>query len=218
LGGDKLKVCKDCREEKPLSEFYSYEKVKKKTGEKYTYYYPYCKECTVKRSEKWQEKNPEQYKENCRSRDEISNKKPEKIKMMRQAAKIQRERGDQKKWRQEHPEKLKEYNYKHMHKVHEISDEEWIACKSYFDNTCAYCGIDEETAKEEQGHSLHMEHAINNGANDLSNCIPSCRYCNSQKWMRDFDEWYTKENDKFDLERYNKIIQWLDDDYKLYKN
>ena len=62
---------------------------------------------------------------------------------------------------------------------------------------------------------FHKEHKDDKGANDIRNCIPSCRDCNCSKWSFEFEEWY-KEKDFFDEERYNKIIQWTTNDYKLY--
>jgi len=61
-----------------------------------------------------------------------------------------------------------------------------------------------------------MEHAINDGLNDLSNCVPSCRYCNSKKWAYDYTDWYTKELNFYSADRLNKIDRWLNEDYKIY--
>jgi len=59
---------------------------------------------------------------------------------------------------------------------------------------------------------LHKEHIDDNGKDDLSNCIPSCKSCNSSKWKFDFEDWYKKQK-FFTEERYNKIIKWLKEDY-----
>jgi hypothetical protein len=115
--------------------------------------------------------------------------------------------------------KVKEYALKYnANKQHNISKEEWKACKQYFNNCCAYCGISEEDAKEHQGQRLHKEHAVNKGANDISNCVPSCRSCNSYKGSFDFNEWYTPENERYEKNKLNKIIQWLEVGYKEYLN
>lgn len=55
------------------------------------------------------------------------------------------------------------------------------------------------------------------GANDLSNCVPACNSCNSQKWTFTLDQWYTTINPDFTLERLKKIKQWIDVDHKEYR-
>lgn len=120
-----------------------------------------------------------------------------------------------------HPEKFKEYADKHKQKEHQISKQEWENCKKYFNYTCAYCGLPIEqhfyTRKgvTKQG-DFHKEHKDHDGANDLSNCIPSCGDCNSNKWAFPFEEWYTSDNPVFSQKRYDKIIKWITKDYKLY--
>lgn len=52
-----MKTCKDCKVEKPLSEYYF---SKGKTGDK-KYYFAYCKECGSKRHRKWREDNREHH-------------------------------------------------------------------------------------------------------------------------------------------------------------
>jgi len=84
---------------------------------------------------------------------------------------------------------------------------------------CCYCGlhVDNHYRKFKnklQKLDLHKEHADNNGSNDLSNCIPSCLICNSQKWEFPLDVWYNENNPNFTQERYDKILNWLDKDYK----
>lgn len=63
---------------------------------------------------------------------------------------------------------------------------------------------------------LHKEHVDDSGANDLSNCIPSCQSCNSSKHIFDFETWYRKY-EHFNEKRLHKIIKWLVEDYKHYK-
>lgn len=64
-------------------------------------------------------------------------------------------------------------------------------------------------------YDLHKEHVEDEGANDLSNCVPSCGNCNSQKWKYDFKEWY-KSQEFYDERRYNLIITWIGEDFKKY--
>lgn len=63
---------------------------------------------------------------------------------------------------------------------------------------------------------LHKEHAIHDGKNDLSNCVPSCRYCNSQKWEFPLDEWYSEGNPIYNVINKNKIIKWMEEDHKKF--
>jgi 5-methylcytosine-specific restriction endonuclease McrA len=144
------------------------------------------------------------------------NKKPSVKKAKRKAAKEYRERGDLKKWQNDHKDRLREYEINRKNKQHKISKQEWEQCKKYFNNSCAYCGISEVDAKEQQHQNLHKEHVIYDGANDLSNCVPACKSCNSQKWKWPFEEWYNVNNLIFNEERLKKIIQWTSENYKKY--
>lgn len=200
------KKCNDCGETKKLTEFYSQRRTNA-NGESYTYYRPDCKECTKKSSAKWIENNKDR-------RNELNRKyyRTERGRMMRRKADRKR-RADGRWYRW-----LKENNYKYekFNKTHEISDSEWESCKSYFDYSCAYCGIEEDIAKKQQGQYLHKEHVKHDGANDLSNCVPSCKVCNSLKYNFDFEYWCKERSGNFSLDRFNKINRWLDHDYKLY--
>jgi hypothetical protein len=209
IDGIDHKKCNYCHEYKPATTE-KFHKAKTSDGLQ-----GHCKDCCNVKFWIWKEEFPEKYEK--QKKDRVSRDDPMRLIRSREAAERNRKEGYQKKWRQDNRNKLKEYNYNHLHKVHEISKEEWGNCKLYFNSSCAYCGIDEELAREEQGHRLHMEHAINQGANDLSNCIPACRSCNSQKWERDYDEWYTEENPKFDKLKLDKINKWFNGDYLKYK-
>ncbi len=185
-------------------------------GEKYIYYRPDCKECTKKRSTKWRENNSERFKELRKKCED----KPKSRTLKRKRNERLRQKGKVKLWQRNNPGKIREYNkYRELHKSHDIIEREWDACKLYFDNSCAYCGITEEEAKKAQGHLLHKEHVDHEGANDLSNCVPSCKSCNSRKWKYALEEWYTEDNDYYEyysLDRLNKIYKWLKEDYKKY--
>jgi hypothetical protein len=118
-------------------------------------------------------------------------------------------------------DKYRVYGKERQHKNHDITDEQWIGCKNYFGNTCAYCDLPLEQHWVEYAGKMilgdfHKEHAIHNGANDLGNCVPSCKSCNSSKWEYDLDDWYNENNHRFTIEKYNKIKQWLNVDYKLF--
>lgn len=121
----------------------------------------------------------------------------------------------QKEYQQNNPDKMKMYGQRKRHKKHKISRKEWEACKEYFGG-CAYCGITEEEHRFKNKQDLHKEHADDNGTNDLSNCIPACKNCNSQKWEYELEEWYNKNNINYTQERYDKIMKWLNKDHKLF--
>ena len=111
--------------------------------------------------------------------------------------------------------------YRKLHKTHTISKIEWESCKKYFKYKCAYCGLSIEDhyriyAGKPQKIDLHKDHFINDGLNDLSNCVPSCRSCNNYKKKIDFEEWYSETNKVYSMERLIKIRKWLEEDYKLY--
>jgi hypothetical protein len=206
----KIKQCTICKEEKELSEFYTQKKYSKKRGE-YLYYSPYCKECTKKKSYQWQINNPERRKELLRK----YNRSKKGRKHFREYAREYRKSGKYKEWQQNNKDKLKQYNK--QHRIHEITEREWQKCKEYFDYSCAYCGMTEEEHKKKYGQQLHKEHVDHEGANDLSNCVPACKLCNSSKQTSDFIEWYHPDyNPNYTKDRYNKIIRWLEQDYKKF--
>lgn len=96
---------------------------------------------------------------------------------------------------------------------HNITDYEWEECKNYFNYRCAYCGIAIEDYEKQYHKDFSKEHVINNGANDLSNCVPACNNCNMSKRDKDFETWY-KEQSFYFVGEYWKIKKWLKFDYK----
>lgn len=209
------KKCSKCKEAKGLSEFYSRKARSKKLGE-YIYYHPECKECAKNRSRKYQLDNHEEYKQYHKEYRKRRNDY-----MTEKSRRWNRENKEfmqqyMKEYYKKNPDKFKIYNEKRGHKNHEITENEWDSCKQYFNYCCAYCGIDEQEAKETQGNVLHKEHVDHEGANDLSNCIPSCKQCNSYKWQYDFDDWYSELNPAYTKERYERIMDWLKEDFKAF--
>jgi hypothetical protein len=206
------KECSICGIVKPITEFYKQQK-KRKNGTQWIYYNPECKDCSKKRAMKWEKAHPDKALKNIRTQA----KKRKNI--MKQYRKDNRERIQEtfKTWQENNRNKTIEYNRKRTeNKTHNISKSEWAACKEYFNNSCAYCGVIEKEAKQTQGQYLHKEHVDHNGENDLSNCVPACRSCNSNKWVFNLSDWYNDSNENFTYERLEKIQQWLNNDYKLY--
>jgi 5-methylcytosine-specific restriction endonuclease McrA len=127
-------------------------------------------------------------------------------------------------WQRNHPDKIRGYNRdRNLHKKHEISEQEWESCKNYFNYRCAYCGLPiEEHFVKYKGKifigDFHRDHVNDEGNNDLSNCIPACKSCNTSKHIHHLEEWYNENNPNFNQERLDKINKWLDEDYKKYIN
>jgi len=119
-----------------------------------------------------------------------------------------------------HPEKMK--GYRENHRDHDITPKEWKHNLEIFDNACSYCGLPaEEHIATRKGKeiimSLHKEHVDDEGYNDLRNCTPSCKSCNSTKGGKTIEELFQlKFIEGFTEERYNKIVWWVEDGYKDY--
>lgn len=210
------KHCKDCDQTKYLGEYYSYIK-QKADGTKFTYYHPICKNCTKAKSMKWKKDNPDKLKKSVRKYNSKEDRRKKVIGMNT----IRRNNGEYNKWLVNNKDKVRKYRkYRNMHKKHEISKQEWESCKSYFNNECGYCGIHLDNhfkryRNENKKMDFHKEHVNHDGANDLSNCIPSCHSCNSSKYNFKLEDWY--RNRKFFTEqRLLKIYKWLKEDYLKY--
>lgn len=172
----------------------------------------WCKKCTSAMTYEWQKENPEKVKIS-RKKDKA---KPFRRKRQSDLNKLVRQSGYYKEYQKNNLDKFREYSKLRSNKNHNISKQEWIKCKEYFDNKCAYCGIPIEVHRKTIGTDFHKEHVIYDGMNDLSNCVPSCRDCNSQKWKFTLDEWYNKDNQNFNQDRLNRINKWLSENYKQY--
>ena len=213
INGVDHKICSICKEYKPSTTEYFY----KNECNSIDGLHNRCIECEIKRAIQWKKDNPEKYtaamvRVEAKLKRKLSNRK---------RAEKQRKAGKQKEWQQKNPEKWKEYNKRKQHKKHNINKTEWQACKKYFNYQCAYCGLPlSQHYYTRNGITklgdFHKEHKDHNGENDLSNCLPSCGSCNDKKWEFNFEEWYNKDNPIYDINRHNKIIKWLTEDYKQY--
>jgi hypothetical protein len=178
---------------------------------------PECKRCSIKKSSKQQ---AERYESELRDyhRKRYNNKKDyfyEKAYKYK-SNNLQKVKIDTINWQRNNKDKIREYQEKRKYKNHIISKREWDSCKEYFNNECAYCGISQDKAIEIMGQSLHKEHLVDCGKNDLKNCIPACRECNSEKHTTSLNDWYNVNNSKFTYERYHKIYLWVRYDCKKY--
>ncbi|MFS0643753.1 HNH endonuclease [Siminovitchia sp. 179-K 8D1 HS] len=169
--------------------------------------FPYCKTCTIKKNSKWQQSISRERKREYYKKCDSS---PRRKKIKRDYSKKQKEIGYYKEWQEQNRDKIYDYQLERsMNKDHDISDTEWFECLDFFNNSCAYCGITEGEAYKLFGQLLHKEHVEHYGVNDITNCVPSCKGCNSQKWEFELNEWYNEENPVYSKRRYNKIIEWL---------
>ncbi|MFQ3543500.1 HNH endonuclease [Halobacillus rhizosphaerae] len=204
-----MKKCNICNKVKSYSEFYKKKAKSVKKGE-YIYYFPYCKNCTKYKSAKWQKDNPNKRKESLHKYN-VSEKGRQHFYTY---GKEYRKNGQYKAWQMKNKDKIKEYRKKRTeNKKHEITDVEWENCLKYFKYKCAYCGISQNDSVKIYNQSLHKEHVIHDGENDLSNNVPACKSCNSSKWKHELDDWYASDNLNFSLERYEKILTWINIDY-----
>lgn len=106
---------------------------------------------------------------------------------------------------------------RYSNKKHNISDYEWAKCKEYFNNSCAYCGMNVEIHKSVFKQDLHRDHVDCNGENDLSNCVPACKECNCSKKDNEMFAWYLNK-DYYHQMKLTKIRSWLNGDYLKYMN
>lgn len=204
------KNCSICNEYKTYEEYYRLEKIRKKTGESYTYYYPDCKKCFKLRRAQWERENPDKKKI---SRKKYQSKKETKLVNLEQQRRSLR-KGTRREWQRNNKVKVREYNTKRKEKEHQISINEWDACRLYFDYRCAYCGKAWEDQHKEHKKDFCKDHFLNDGSNDILNCIPSCTNCNSSKNIFDFDHWYNENNERYSVDRFQKIHRWIKVDAK----
>lgn len=202
------KECTKCKEMFPATEEHFYKQLTR-TMTKGDFYRlaSWCKKCSIKNSTKWQESISVERKRGYYKRCDSSDRRK---KIKRDYSKTQKEIGYFKEWQEENREWLYNYNKERsQHKAHDISDTEWFECLDFFENCCAYCGITEGESYELYNQLFHKEHVEHFGANDITNCVPACKGCNSQKWEFELNEWYNNNNSIYDQRRYSRIVEWL---------
>ncbi|MDY8021161.1 HNH endonuclease [Paenibacillus polymyxa] len=213
-----MKQCSICLKIKTSDGFYYQKKNTKKKGES-IYYHPECKECSKQRAMAWQKDNPEKFTVNRKRYDRTENRK----KLHYEYNRVRIENGKHREYIKNSPQKVRQY--RKNHRIHEITEEQWISCKNYFSNEyneweCAYCGFlykDHTKRRLDKifHQDLHKEHVDDKGANNLSNCIPSCQSCNSSKKQNEVISWY-KGKSFYNAERMKKIQKWLLEDHKKF--
>lgn len=213
------KKCSVCEEWYPMTTDYFY----KNKSNKVDGFHPYCKECTIRKSKNYILEHHDETKKYWRDRFNYLYKNDKNIRTRQKDNQRNRKNKYQlfRNWQKNNPEKLKTYRVKRENsKKHEISKLEWYACKEYFNNSCAYCGLHEDEhyiryAGFMKKTDLHRDHVDDTGANDLSNCVPSCKSCNGSKHTSNWYEWY-KEMEFYCKLKSEKIMKWLREDYKIH--
>ena len=118
-----------------------------------------------------------------------------------------------KQYYEENPEKFLNYNNKRRSKEENqgrgINELQWNECYKWFDWKCAYSGEKLQKNKSTYGRTLdHIVALDNGGLNEPWNIVPMRKGYNSSKQDRiDSMTWYL-EQEYFDIERLNKIIEW----------
>lgn len=209
------KWCNNCKKWLPMKKEYWYTWNRSKDG-----YASQCKSCVKTSRSKYQTENWNkcyaiQRKWAKENRDYVNQR------FAKWEAKNPYRQNYKKNYLIKNKDKLLKYNKKRNQKKHIITNEEWIACKNYFNNACAYCGLPaEKHYKIVNGvpriEDLHKEHVINDGRRDIKNCIPSCNKCNNKKKKRTLNQFYNPKNKDYTYERYHKIYLWIRYDYKKY--
>jgi len=136
IDGVKEKRCTQCQEWFPETTEYFYMRNKKKPERGFN---SECKKCTTQNTKNYFMKNKEiELEKRKKWKEENKNKNLSYMHKSYQRNKDFR-REYLKEWHNKNPEKQKEYL--NRHRKHDITITEWLACKKYFNNQCAYCGL-----------------------------------------------------------------------------
>ncbi|WP_080658639.1 HNH endonuclease [Paenibacillus polymyxa] len=186
--GDRVineKKCTKCNQEYPATLEHFYKQGKTLSS--------WCKVCYKTKQLKYYHDNRESYL-------------PKKREWRRKNKDMVNERA--KKWKIDNQERWKEYysdwqkselgkefskgyhSIRNSNKKHTFNIIEWSECKSFFENSCAYCGLLEKEHKHMFNQQLHKDHYDPEGSNGIDNCVPACRVCNSFKHDTHGEVWY----------------------------
>ncbi|CEQ01716.1 Uncharacterised protein [[Clostridium] sordellii] len=101
--------------------------------------------------------------------------------------------------------RVAEYKRRSLIKGYKYTNEEWEKCLEFFNNRCAYTGV--ELTKE----NTHRDHIIplsKGGLNVIRNIVPALSSANISKRDKDMETWF-RSKDFFDEGRLNRIIEWM---------
>ena len=113
-------------------------------------------------------------------------------------------------FRKNNPQVVFNYSNKRRNKLENqgrgIDEIQWYEMMMFFDFKCAYSNIN--LGYKENRSVDHILALDNGGLNEIWNCIPMVKSYNSSKNKRiDVMNWYL-EQEYFDIERLNKIVEW----------
>jgi hypothetical protein len=192
------KKCPQCKETKPLTDFYK--RKDRKSG-----YKSICKLCDNANGRKWKEGNSETvYKNKAVYRQKRKGNEKDKL-----SAKIRRllnldqhreydrewtkknpekRKENSLKWLGKNPEKIAEYNHKRIARVRnsegQYTAKEWKDLKERYNYTCLACRRREPEIKLTPDHVLSLH---SGGTNYITNIQPLCLSCNSSKGAKHID-------------------------------
>lgn len=216
IDGIEYKQCTICKEFKPMNDSYYY---------KWNYskdkFSPQCINCQLEYAKVKNSKPEKKQEQSIRFKAWHKKNKKRMNEKCRQWMKDNKEYTKEyyKNWQQSEVGKAWNRIYvkqRAEHKTHNITKQQWEECKIFFDNECAYCGMPYELHKEVFNEDLHKEHVNHLGNNELSNCIPACKICNSEKHTTPLKDWYNKNNPKYSRKKLIKINKWINEEYKKY--
>jgi 5-methylcytosine-specific restriction endonuclease McrA len=171
---------------------------------------PDCRDCTKVRDRAYYEANRERYK----AYQNANAKRIRAYMLEYKRAYYQTERGKaviqrtNRKWSQSPEGKARLAMLQQLRRARVagleavFAPEDWALCLKWFDNRCAYCGLDAK---------LHQEHVIpveDGGPYVPWNIVPACGSCNSSKTTKPLDEWFAKQT-FYTEERMAMIAEYL---------
>ncbi|WP_182006329.1 HNH endonuclease [Priestia aryabhattai] len=214
IDGIEHKKCKICEQWLPMNDEHFYKRKNNYTDGFYTY----CKKCTVAKTSKYQKDNWDKVR--ITQLNWYYNNHEHATNRFKGYYKENKERisnyfSDYQK-REYVKNNLQVYRQKRQNKNHLLTLDEWDGCRLYFNYRCAYCGKSYEDHYKENNTDFHKEHVIECGRPDIKNCVPSCKSCNSEKHIYTLNQWYNKDNSKYSIGRYKKIVSWMKGDYRNY--
>lgn len=184
--GDSHKKCPSCKKSLPYTHDYFAKTPRTKSGLSAT-----CKKCVAENGKNHYDRN----------KAEIDAKHREYYRDNKETVSQRIKR-----YRKENPEKVKVIWQKRRAKLSNLpntfSGEEWVFCKNYFDNKCAYCGKRENLTQD------HFVPLNLGGEYTNQNILPVCLSCNSSKGAKLFSDWYPKQI-FYSKHREKRILKYL---------
>ena len=212
-----MKICKECRKiynnkyrEEHKEEISEYGKQWRKNNNEYgkqyyednkgkhKQYYEDNKEERLEYSRQYYEEHKEQIKE--RKKQYYENNKDKILEYNKQ-------------WHKNNPEKLFNKHNRRRSKLENqgrgINEEQWKECFQWFDWKCAYSEEKLKDSNDTYGRTIDHIIAIDNGGlNEPWNVVPMRKGYNSSKWNRESSLTWYMEQEYFDIDRLNKIVEW----------